>query len=68
MNQADELLNRVKGLLMNCSVDSGVCGCGDAMEDHSVYCGHSPVDYGQYVADKLLEDIRKYLENPPRSE
>ena len=53
---APELLKVVEGvigLLGNCSVESGVCCCGDSMEGHSTVCGHSPVDSGARGAEEL---------------
>ena len=55
-----ELLFLVRGLvdlLGNCSVESGVCCCGDDMRSHAdpMNCGHSPVDSGAYAALSLYE-------------
>ena len=57
---APELLCLVRGLvdmLGNCSVESGVCCCGDDMRSHAdpMNCGHSPVDSGAYAALSLYE-------------
>ena len=42
---------------------NGICCCGDSMENHSTYCGHSPVDSGSYYSSKefeqILEEIKK---------
>lgn len=47
-------------LLSNCSVVSGVCMCGDSMENHSspLTCGHSPVDSGAYYASQLMDTLK----------
>ena len=55
---APELLKVVEGvigLLGNCSVESGVCCCGDSMEGHPspMACGHAPVDSGARAAEEL---------------
>ena len=61
--QRDELLKIAKdviGMLENCSVESGVCHCGDDMARHSsaMSCGHAPVDIGSTYADHLYEKAR----------
>lgn len=58
--QRDELLKIAKdviGMLENCSVESGVCHCGDDMARHSsaMSCGHAPVDMGSTYAAHLYE-------------
>jgi hypothetical protein len=47
----------------NCSIEEGVCCCGDNMEGHSdpMNCGHSPVDHGAYIAGQLEESTRALL-------
>lgn len=46
---------------VDCS--SGVCCCGDSMENHAdpMCCGHSPVDSGTYVVDRLREQTYMVL-------
>jgi hypothetical protein len=61
--QRDELLTICKnavGMLENCSVESGVCCCGDDMTRHGspMACGHSPVDSGAHYAEQLLGELR----------
>lgn len=61
--QRDELLKIAKdviGMLENCSVESGVCHCGDDMARHSsaMSCGHAPVDIGSTYAAHLYEKAR----------
>ena len=63
LKQRDELLNiaeDVIGMLENCSVESGVCHCGDDMARHSsaMSCGHAPVDIGSTYAAHLYEKAR----------
>lgn len=45
------------------SFESGVCCCGENMENHSspVFCGHTPVDQGTYVVHGLIDQLRKAL-------
>lgn len=52
-----ELVGGAQGILMNCDVETGICCCGDAMENHGnpMDCGHSPVDHGSYSAQQWLE-------------
>lgn len=42
---------------------SGVCCCGDCMEDHPnpIICGHSPVDQGEWCAAGLVADSKEAL-------
>ena len=42
-------------LIKYAQVDSGVCMCGDDMQDHNQSSGHSPVD----VWDHAVEQINK---------
>lgn len=63
IRQRDELLKIAKdviGMLENCSVESGVCHCGDDMARHSsaMSCGHAPVDMGSTYAAHLHEKAR----------
>lgn len=41
----------------------GYCCCGDSIEKHSnpMYCGHSPVDMGDYYAAKAVEEAQALL-------
>lgn len=50
-------------LAAHCSIEEGVCCCGDNMENHSnpMDCGHSPFDHGAYVAGQLIESTRTAL-------
>lgn len=42
----------------HCSIEEGVCCCGDSMENHS---GHTPLDHGTYIATRLGEETRATL-------
>jgi hypothetical protein len=56
--QIDQLQSRVAelyDLIKYAQVDSGVCMCGDNMQDHNQSSGHSPVD----VWDHAVEQINK---------
>ena len=48
----------------NTLMRSGVCCCGEEMETHSnpMYCGHSPVDSGEYYASSAIMQTRAALE------
>jgi hypothetical protein len=47
----------------HCTIEDGVCCCGEAMKGHAnpMSCGHSPVDYGAYAAKRLAESTRATL-------
>jgi hypothetical protein len=55
--RVSELLEAWLELSGHCSIEEGVCCCGEDMENHSnpMNCGHSPVDHGAYVASHLVE-------------
>ena len=56
--QIDQLQSRVAelyDLIKYAQVDSGVCMCGDNMQDHNQASGHSPVD----VWDHAVEQVDK---------
>lgn len=42
-------------------VSSGVCYCGDSMENHPspITCGHTPVDAWDYSVHCFLEEFEK---------
>lgn len=61
VNIDPELLRRVLTMMNNCTIESGVCHCGTAMNDHTGYDGHSAVDEGVSFAEKLREDIEEVL-------
>ena len=61
-----ELIKIVKGtieMIGNCNVESGVCCCGESMDNHpnDMDCGHSPVDSGAYNAKHLYEQAVEVL-------
>jgi hypothetical protein len=47
----------------HCTIEDGVCCCGEAMTGHAnpMSCGHSPMDYGAYAARRLAESTRATL-------
>ena len=51
------------GIFENCSVETGVCCCGDNMEGHPspMNCGHTPTDMGGYQALQWLDAARAAL-------
>ena len=61
--RAEGLLEAWVELAAHCSIEDGVCCCGEDMENHSnpMDCGHLPVDHGDYVARQLVEDTRAAL-------
>lgn len=52
-----EALEGVRGFLMSAPLESGICCCGDTMEGHGTYLGHSPVDELTYAAMNQVERI-----------
>jgi len=54
----DRALARVaelENLIRYAQVESGVCMCGDEIENHNQASGHSPVDIWDHAAEKALE-------------
>ena len=47
----------------HCTIEDGVCCCGEAMKGHAnpMSCGHSPMDHGAYAARRLAESTRATL-------
>ena len=69
-NEWEDRAERVECLLeawvelaAHCSIEEGVCCCGEDMENHPnpMDCGHSPVDHCVYVASQLVEETRATL-------
>ena len=58
--KALELLEAWLELSGHCSIEEGVCCCGDNMDNHSppMDCGHMPLDHGTYIAVHLGETTR----------
>ena len=44
-----------------CSITSGVCCCGNAVEGHGHYDNHSAVDSGWYYAQSLYTETKEAL-------
>lgn len=61
--ELEGLVQQAEAIFTHCTVSDGVCCCGDSMENHSdpMWCGHSPVDHGGYVADGWLAEARATL-------
>jgi hypothetical protein len=61
--EAVEALKGWAAIYENCSISTGYCCCGDAMEGHAnpMNCGHSPVDQGGYYASQQIESARATL-------
>lgn len=61
--KALELLNEWLGIANNCSLESGVCCCGEDMVNHSspMACGHSPVDGGLYYSESTVSRTKDLL-------
>jgi phage shock protein A len=61
--KAVELLEAWGDVAVHCSIEEGVCCCGDNMENHTnpMDCGHTPLDHGTYIAIQLAEKTRATL-------
>jgi hypothetical protein len=46
-----------------CTIEEGVCCCGDDMKSHAdpMGCGHLPVDHGAYIAHHIKKSTRAIL-------
>lgn len=64
---ANALLRAWVELSEHCSIEEGVCCCGDYMESHSdpMNCGHLPFDHGAYTTNQLVENTRAHLGAKP---
>ena len=60
---ARDALQMWETLYVNVSMKSGVCCCGDDMENHEnpMNCGHSPLDSGEYYAALAIDKTRVAL-------
>lgn len=57
MAQMADALRRWENVAANCTIEAGICSCGDSMENHgnAMDCGHSPVDMGSAYADDTVK-------------
>jgi hypothetical protein len=57
------LLEAWVNVAAHCTIEEGVCCCGDNMDTHSdpMDCGHLPVDHGAYVARGLVKETNATL-------
>ena len=63
-------LNQWIDIASNCSIESGCCGCGESIENHSnpMMCGHSPVDMADSVVRGAIDSTDKALSLPASTE
>jgi hypothetical protein len=61
--QLREALKACIASIEHANMSDGVCCCGDEMENHEspMFCGHSPVDMGEYHASLALKKARAAL-------
>ena len=61
--KAVELLEAWGDVAVHCSIEEGVCCCGDNMENHTnpMDCGHTPLDHGTYIVIQLAEETSATL-------
>jgi len=64
--QLREALCQWVGIASNCSIESGVCCCGESIENHShpMACGHSPVDMADSAVHGAIDKTDKALALP----
>lgn len=62
--EAVELLKNAMSIVENCTIEDGVCCCGDDMRRHAepMHSGHSPIDRGAYVADEFYKVSSIFLD------
>jgi len=65
-----DALNQWIGIAANCSIESGCCGCGESIENHShpMMCGHSPVDMADSVVREAIDSTDKALSTTASTE
>ena len=65
-----DALNQWIGIAANCSIESGCCGCGESIENHShpMICGHSPVDMADSVVREAIDSTDKALSTSASTE
>jgi hypothetical protein len=60
--QLVEAADKARDFLRHAPLESGVCCCGNPIEDHGYDDGHSPVDELQYHASNLADELNTALE------
>ena len=67
MVEAKRLIEWMADNLIHCTLESGVCHCGDDMTRHAdpMSCGHTPVDMGWTAAENWSEAAQKWLAEQP---
>lgn len=63
LEKAVGLLEAWINVATHCTIEEGVCCCGDDMDTHAepMDCGHSPVDHGAYIVESLVEETNTTL-------
>lgn len=61
--EAVEALGNMVAMMDNVDFQSGVCCCGSDMSRHEdpMYCGHSPVDSGEYYGKQTVDAATAFL-------
>lgn len=64
MEEYKQMIRDLVEALENSDVSNGVCCCGDSMNAHSdpMFCGHMPVDSGEYYTGQLIERAKTLIE------
>ena len=61
LDSAVTLLQSWENVGTHCTIESGVCGCGDSVEGHGMGSGHTPVDMGANYAAAVLTATTNFL-------
>ena len=63
--EAKKALDSAYKMLERGDFSEGYCCCGDSMDHHEspMYCGHSPVDMGEYYAGRAQEECQRVSAN-----
>jgi hypothetical protein len=59
INRLQEWADELYDLIQYAQVSSGVCMCGDNMEDHNQASGHAPVDIWDHAVEQMKKDRLK---------
>jgi hypothetical protein len=61
--QAVEALEGWLNVYAHCTIEDGVCCCGDDMNNHMLTfdSNHMPLDHGAYIADELAKKTEATL-------
>jgi hypothetical protein len=67
VQEAQKLLQTCLDFLRDAPLESGICCCGNPIEKHGYYDGHSPVDELSYYSMLLSNKIQTFLDKSKES-